>query len=331
MNKRFLSGKLLPVWIAVSAVIIVAGIVLFSLFGFNIASTERKTIEIDYDAVVYIGEKEGKLAEECENVFRQQGITFADKKTNRELDMGYFAETGNYLLVYTLSGDVNDEKLADVAKTLTATLQNSSELGGDIRVTAHTVKEERFYEAGWRAAVALGVAAIVALVYVGFRFGWDSAIAGLVACVNDVLLTLSVFAVARIPVYAYGPMLFAGLAAVFSVILWLVQCMKMRENFKDPSYAALSAQEAVGLSVSSSWKFALIFLVPFAVTFAVLGGVASGGARLFFLPALIPLAVSVYSSFLLAPAVYVPLKSRFDKLKASRKRYVGKKKNEAQD
>lgn len=331
MNKRFLPGKLLPVWIAVSAILIVVGVVLFSLFGFNYASPEKKTVEISYDAVVYIEEKEEKLAEECEKVFSQNKLEYTAKKTDRELDVNYVAETGNYLLVYTFSSDVKDETLQTAAASLQAALEGNSEFGGDIFVSAHTLAGEQFHEASWRAAIALGVAAIVALVYVGFRFGWDCAISGLVACVNDTLLTLALFAIARIPVYAYGPVLFAGIAAVFSAILWLAQCMKMRENFKDPAYTSLTAQEAVGVSVAGSWKFVCCFVLPLAVVFAVLGIIASNGLRLFLLPVLLPLAVSVYSSFLLAPAVLVPLKSKFDKMKSSRKKYVGKKKAEVQE
>lgn len=331
MTKRFLPGKLLPVWIAVSAVLIVAGVVLFSLIGFNYASPEKKTVEISYDAVVYIADKEDKLAEECEKVFSENGLGFTDKRTDRELDVGYVSETGNYKLVYTFSSAVKDETIGKAVASLQQALDANSELGGDISVTAHTLAGEQFHEASWRAAVALGVAAIVALVYVGFRFGWGSAIAGLVACVNDALVTLSLFAIVRIPVYAYAPVLFAGIAAVFSVIMWLAQCMKMRENFKDPAYASLTVQEAVGTSVAGSWKFALCFAVPIAVVFAVLGVIASNGLRLFLLPVLLPLAVSVYSSFLLAPAVLVPLKSKFDKMKSSRKKYVGKKKADVQE
>ncbi len=331
MTKRFLPGKLLPVWIAVSAVLIAVGIVLISLFGFHYSAPETKTVEIGYDAVVFIEEKEDALASTCEGVFSQDGLRYTAKRTDRELDVNYVSETGNYLLVYTFSADTDNAKLASVATKLQQALDANTELGGDIYVTAHTLAGEQFHEASWRAAIALCVAAIVALVYIGFRFGWAAAIAGLVACVNDALVTLSLFAITRIPVYVYAPVLFAGIAAVVSVIMWLAQCMKMRENFKDPAFTSLTAEEAVGVSVLGSWKFALCFLVPLAIVFVVLGVIASSGLRLFLLPVLVPLAVSVYSSFLLAPAVLVPFKSKFDRMKSSRKKYVGKKKAEVQE
>lgn len=326
MNKRFLPGKLLPVWIAVSALLIIAGIVMYAVFGFNYVRPEKKTIEVSYDAVVSIEDREADLEKACEDAIAQKGVSYSDKQVSDELEMTYVSENGYKRLTYTFGSDVSDETLSSLREAVEASVTALGVSNADIHVTAHTLRSERLYEASWRAAVALAVAGIVSLVYVGFRFGWGNAIAGLVGCVNDTLLTLSIFAIARIPVYAYAPMLFAGVAMIFSVVLWLLQCARMRENFKDPAYESLSAGEAVATSVLASRKLVCAVLIPIAVAIVVLGALASGGVRLFVLPLLLPLAVSVYSSFLLAPAVFVPLKSKFDKLKSSRKRYVGKKK-----
>ena len=59
MNKRC---KLLPVWLAVSAVILIAGIVLFALLGFN-TSLDRpayKTVDVSYNVVVELSEENKK-------------------------------------------------------------------------------------------------------------------------------------------------------------------------------------------------------------------------------------------------------------------------------
>lgn len=327
MTKRFLPGKLLPVWAAVSAVLIVVGIVLYSLFGFNYIASEKKTVEIGYDAFVEIGGLEEDLQNKCEDVFASAKISFVDKRIADELNSNYISPTGDRLLIYTFGADTDEKTLASAVESIENAVKGDAQYANaDVYVSAHTVAGERFFGAAWRGAVALAVAAIVALVYVGFRFGVGSAVAGLVACVNDVLLTLSVFAIARIPVYAYGPVLFAGIALVLSLILWLAQCMKMRENFKEPAYSALSAEEAVAQSCLSARKFVLVFVLSIAAVLVVLGAVATSGMRLFMLPALLPLAASVYSSFLLAPAVLVPIKKKVDRFKTRHKRYVGKKK-----
>ena len=73
MNKR--SG-LFPVWIALSAVIIIAGIVLFALFGFNTAMdrTESKTVDVSYNVVVELSEENKQfLQDTSEAAFSANG------------------------------------------------------------------------------------------------------------------------------------------------------------------------------------------------------------------------------------------------------------------
>lgn len=325
MTKRF-PGKLLPVWLAISAALILAGIILMAIFGFHYAAAERKTVEISFDAVVTIEEKDDALETLCEDAFENAKLSYSDKRVSNELNSSYITSTGNKLLTYTFDGKTDDAAIEAAVKAIRDNVSaNADFANAEIVVSAHTLAGEKFFEAAWRGGVALGVAAIVGLIYIGFRFGIGQAVAGLAACVNDTMVTLAVLAITRIPVYAYTPVLLAGIAAVISLIAWLAQCMKMRENFKDPAYASLSAQEAVGESCATSWKFLLCFLAPIACAFIVFGAVATSGLRLFAFTALIPIALSLYSSFLLAPATLVPLKSKFDKMKIRRKRYVGKK------
>ncbi len=329
MTKRFHPGKGLWIWVCVSAVLIIAGIVLGCLFGFNYTA-DHKALEVTYDTSIVAGadDQETKLVELVEATLDKNGLSYEKTGRNDEMETNYVSENGNYMLRYVFDASVSDEVLDKVCESIET---QSKTIGDDIGVSYHVYHSERFYEASWRGAVALAVAAIVALVYVGFRFGWDSALAGLVACVNDTCVSLAIIVLTRIPVAAYAPVLYVGIALVFSAILWLIQCMKMRENFKDPSYAALSPEEAVGSSVRKSLPLALGVIIPLVWVFVLFGVIATSGLRFFMIFALIPLAVSVYSSFLLAPAVYVPLKSKFDRIRSRRKRYFGKKKAEAQE
>ena len=56
MTKHFYTLKKLPLFLAVSAVILIAGIVLFALFGFNYDAQAGKSFEVTYDAVVTISD-----------------------------------------------------------------------------------------------------------------------------------------------------------------------------------------------------------------------------------------------------------------------------------
>ena len=324
MNKR------LTIFAIISAVVIIAGIVLYALFGFNYTQLNVKTVEVRYDAVVTIADKEKDLQEFCEKTFSQQGLKFNGKNVSIQRDSNTMGETGDKLITYTFAGRTDEKKLESAASAITSGT-TSAYGNAEIYVSVHTRENSKFYEAAWRGAIALAVGAIVALIYVGFRFGFANALAGLVKVANDTLLTLALLAITRIPVFAYSPLLFAGIAAVLSLILWLAQSAKMRENFKDPSYAALTAEEAVSESVSASRKFVLLFAIPVAAVLVVLGVLMLIATGMFPFPGLVPLAVSIYSTLLLAPAVLVPIKAKFDKMKASGKRYSAKKKANAEE
>ena len=56
MTKHFYTVKKLPLWIAVSAVILAVGIALFAIFGFNTNTQAGKSFELTYDAVVTIAD-----------------------------------------------------------------------------------------------------------------------------------------------------------------------------------------------------------------------------------------------------------------------------------
>lgn len=322
MSKRFHSVKLMPVWLAVSAAIIIAGIVLYCLFGFN-AQAEyptAKRFEVSYDTVVTIGENtEEELQKLCEDTFAQNGLKVRHKQT--------YEVTGGGVLEYTFDGDASKEALQKAQTAVTEALQAADGIyaDADTFVTVHTSENNAFTEASWRGAIAIAFGCVVALVYLGIRFGVASAVTGLIACAHDVLFTLSLFAICRIPVYAYAPLLFAAIAAALSLILWTVQCMKMRENFKDPAYFAMTVPQAVEESSGTALKTEIGMVCVLAVAFALFGGLATSGVRLFFLPALIPVAVSAYSSLALAPAIHGHIKKKVA-VSAKKKRYEGAKK-----
>lgn len=338
MSKKRLN--LLPVWAAISAVIIIAGIVLMALLGFNEAldRPESKTFDVYYNVVVDLSEdRKSELATYCEDAFADAGILFTDKQTLEgqtdpvSTGQGSFSSTGNdFLLRYTFSADVSDESLAAAKAAVEASIAGNEgfALPAETYVSFDTISLQPMNEAMWRGAVAVAVAAIVALIYVAVRFGIGSALTGLVACVNDAFLTLAVFAIARIPVYAFAPMLYAAVAAVLSAIFWLIRCMKLRDDAKEPSAGTFSAEESVANAVRATdkivWAVAGILLALLAV--CALCTVMTGAAAVF-AGALVPVAAALYSSMLLAPALHVKVKARFDAMKRRHARYEGKKKS----
>ncbi len=342
-NKRL---NLLPVWAAISAVIIIAGIVLMALLGFNnsLDRPESKVFDVHYNVVVDLNEEsKASLETFCEDAFADAGIDFDSVATLSgqsdpvSLNQSTFSPTGNnFVLRYTFSADVSDEALASAKAAVEAAIEGDEAflLPAETYVSFDTYTLQPMNEAMWRGAVAVAVAAIVALIYVAIRFGLGCALTGLVACVNDAFLTLSVFAIARIPVYAFAPMLYAAIAAAVSVVLWLIRSMKLRDDAKEPSAGVLSAEESVANVCKATDKTVWISVGVLLAIIAV-GALCTmmTGAAAVFAGALIPVAAGLYSSMLLAPALHVRIKAHFDAIKRKRTRYEGKKKaakNDAQ-
>ncbi len=333
MTKRV--TKLLPVWIAVSAVILIAGIVLCALLGFNYAPElpKEKTFEVEYDVVVEIEDKRSDLKKICEDEFAARNLTVAEFHDIDEINPSTGSKTGNGKYVFSFDGSANDDALNTAKENVISAIKTQMPATAQISVSVHTATGESFAEPEWRAAVGIATAIVAVLIYVAIRFGVGSALTGLTVCVHDVVATLALFAIARIPVAYFAPMVIGGVAAFLSLLLWLVQCIKMRENFKEISFASYSAEEAVYESNKTAKKAVLGIAGAFAIAAVLLGvGLAVAGAPLggWLLPValVIPAGVSAYSSLVFGPALHVPVKACFDRFKSKKKRYIGKEKTE---
>ncbi len=323
MNK-FKPWKLLSVFLAISAVVIIAGIVLMVLLGFNNSADmpENKMFEVKYDVTVINDETLGdKLQTYCEDVFESNGLSVLDMRKATGADGG--AETAAFNFYF--DPDVSAELQTKVENDLAAKLGADEKLKDkDIYTAWHTETVQSEVDYVWRGAVAVGI--VVALVYVGIRFGVGSALTGLALSVHDALFTLAVLAIARIPVYASAPVWYAAVAAFLSLALWLIYCIKLRA-LKKGSQTPVDAETAMETVYGSAWKWAAVCLGLVAAAVLLLGLVATAGVRAMALPLLAAVVAAAYSSLILGPAIHVYVKRAFDKLSRSNKiKYVGKEK-----
>ncbi len=332
MSKMRKVIRLLPVWAAISAVIILAGIVLMAVLGFNTASErpESYVFEVDYGIVVHNDEKlETGLGDICTEAFSAKGLSLADTVKGSGVNTAQDQMAVRYIFTDTLSEEVRTAVEQAIDSKIE---QNEALKGADIFTVWHVEENVPFTEADWRGGVAIAVGALVGLIYVGIRFGLGSAITGAVLAAHDSLFTVSVLAIARIPVYASAPVFYAAIAAVVSVLLWAFVCMKLKGLKKDPDTRSLPAEDAVEESANGSRKCILGVLIALVAAIAVLGGVATAGVRALVLPAFLPVAAAAYSSLVLGPAVHARVKALLDKLAYKRnKGYAGKQKAQPEE
>lgn len=332
--------KLLPIFIAISCVVIVAGIVLFAVLGFNNASDEpvRQILDVRYNQGINSaadGNNDETLQTFVEDTLTAEHISYEKAVVPEFADSGSLLTPDSYLVArYTLHG-ADEETLASVKDKIDAHIrENSAEETGiyafaDASVSYYTANLLGFEPdpAAWRGAIALAVGAIVALAYITFRFGVGCGVAGLVTGVHDAFFTLALFAICRIPVFGFAPLLYAAVALFTSAVLWIFYGHALRTNYKEPEFASLPAEEVADRTRSTTWKQTLLLAGLIAAVVLILGLVGAPGTMNLVLPALIGVAVPVYSTLGIGPAVFAAIRAKLDKRRAAKNRvYVGKKK-----
>lgn len=329
MNK-FRPWKKLPIWIAISAVVIIAGIILMALLGFNTAAEkpQNSQFEVKYNVAVDIDEKkQDKLESLCEEVFKSNGLTVADmQKATSVVISSDSAQPFTASFVFYFTSEVSAETQEKVQGEVQTKIKADADLSGEDMVYtvwhSETVTSAADYV--WRGAVAVGI--VVALVYVAIRFGVGSALTGLTLAVHDALFTLALLAITRIPVYAAAPVWFAATAALLSLALWLIHCMKLRAVKKE-SQVPVDAETAVETAYAGAWKWIAVCAGIVAAVILLTGALATPGVRAAVLPLLVAVVGPVYSTLLFGPALHVHVRRAFDKLSRKGKpKYVGKEK-----
>ena len=253
--------KLLPVWLAVSAVIIIAGIILIALLGFNTSPEHKKrqVFEVRYDVSVQISPaKVEKLEDTCEAAFSDFDLVVSERSEGIES----YRDLDQTVVTYVFSGTPSVKALDDAKGQIENEIKAAAELAdAQISVDYYSLSmiEGLSDTAMWRGAVALTVGAVLGLIYIGFRFGVGSALTGLCAAAHDAVFTLAFFAIARIPTYAYAPLLYAAIAAIFSLVFWLLHCMKLRDVKKDPALRSMGCVIFSGLTAELA---AALWLIP---------------------------------------------------------------------
>lgn len=330
MNKVF-SKKHLLVCLALSLVLIVAGAFVFGFLGFSKDSTVRDKTSVEVNGYISLLSEEGRsdFLTFCEDALEENGYSV--------LEVNYNSETSgiNGSCEFVIAADAEtytDEEL----QALTATLQNSigtltedqienieTVVSFGATVTYTVTQNNVFATYAWRAAVAGAAALVIAFIYAAIRFRPGMGLTVLVAGVHDVLLTLALIALLRIPV---GVTLIA--VACFSLLVSLVfnlaVCGGMRKNFRLDEWKDVPSREAVTRSVKESRRtiFGMaVALAAFVILIGVVGAVLGTDLAFAMIGGLLAIIVSVYSALLLGPSMFAGIKERTDKRRAERARY----------
>ena len=193
------SKKRLFVCLAVSLVILIAGAFLFGFMGFNPDSTmdDYNMIEVS-DYLSFRNEAAGEdtesLYDYCRGKLEEANFRIVDERATESTALGNSVE-------FVISGSSEEELQAFVSQLQQAIADQFGEYGDSAVVTVayHSVENQPYYEFIWRTAIGAAVAFVLLFAYVAIRFKVGMGVTALIAAVHDVLLTLAVVALLRIP------------------------------------------------------------------------------------------------------------------------------------
>ncbi|GLC28629.1 protein translocase subunit SecF [Clostridium omnivorum] len=281
------------IWFAISIIIIVAGFIGIAVNGLNFGLdfTGGTVVKIDMG-------KDFNKTEADEIVLKYA----KDAVTNKAIPEG--KTTPEYEIK---SNKLSGEEVASMYNDLKTkyTLKEGSLL--DQNTVGGTIGNELKQKASW----ALALATVAMLIYVGIRFEFKFGFAAIIALLHDVLITLGVYALYKVPVDS------AFIAAMLTVIGYsindtIVVFDRIRENqkyFRGKDVTEL-ANASITQTMTRSINTVLTVLITITAVYIFVPSV-----RNFAFPLIIGIASGCYSSIFIASPIWVLLKKRSSKAK----------------
>lgn len=272
------------IWYAISLILLVAGFISFGIQGFNkgIDFTSGNVLQIEFAAPV--------SAQQVEGVLEAQGLT------------GYSVQVAGEGSDYV----IRTKELSEAESK--ALLEAFTEQLGQITVKQNQkVGAVIGQELTRNALLALGIAFVLMVIYISFRFQLAYGIVAIAALFHDALVTAGLFSIFQIEI---DSTFIAALLTIvgYSINNTIVIFDRVRENLSFDKKAALD------VVLDTSVKQTLVRCINTALTvvFALLALIFLGGAttRIFAIALLVGTTVGTYSSICIATSLLYDLQTR---------------------
>ena len=259
--------KKAKIFLIVAVVLLVAGMAIFGVFGMNQPIDNKTAYEMQISV--------DQTAEEAVTTMRTSADEyFADAKISpvsysvQELDEGA-------KIIYKFNENVSDS-VEDVKEYVGKALEKANIANVGVTVLVQEVHGSYQSQIGW-IALALGIAVVVAFVYVLIMEKLAAALATAFSSVLAVMLFIAVTALSRIPTgnaIAFG----AGVAGVIASVLSVATLNKYREEIKNAEGKVDCSEviDKVACAEILRYAFVLGAILISAVLIGVLGWIYVG-------------------------------------------------------
>lgn len=278
-----------------SAIVILAGILVVALAGFNLGIdfTGGTVININAGSEIETSATYNTYVEQIETVLEDNGLSLSLAQKEGE------GETATIVIRFQdISGaseaemaTVTDQVKIDIATTLNLLeedIQDSQRIGASATTSLLL-----------NAFLALLIATVLILVYVAFRFEVLSGVSAIIALVHDILIMCSLVAIFQIEINS------AFIAAVITIVGYsindtIVVFDRVRENREKDIYKNETNAKVVNISVKETIVRTLNTSITTLFTITILAVLSVATIREFAIPIIFGLIAGTYSSIFIA-------------------------------
>ena len=323
MNKftKKIAGKY-GIFVPVALVILVIGIVMTAIFGWNVAPAydNAQKVKISVNSY-YTEDRVAALESICKKEFSAAKLSPDYNKTERR------TTTNNYAIVYSFSGG-EEENFDTACEAIRAKIKESAAdesgvlygLEDFVFVSreAKTPLVTRSSHFILRACIAGGVLLLAGFVYVSLRHKLAAGFTATAIALVTLGLTAAIAVIARIPVSSTcAGALFLSL--VFGEAFGVIVAQNMRKEEQNEENADLSSEDLTAKGIPAKTLF--ILSAAIALGTLLIGALGTTPVQYLSLITLIGLLCALFTAGILFPAIYPPVLTRLRVYRAAKRRY----------
>ncbi|MBO7377850.1 MAG: protein translocase subunit SecF [Clostridia bacterium] len=343
MNNKLKIVEKKNVFFIISAIIIIAGIILLIVPGLNLGLDFTEGASVQVYLNVPSSDKDSGYVADVEKYIEDSGFEVGNTRIT--------SDGGNSVLQFDLRYRYNNAK---VANDEFADLLGSEEEGliGDVikyinegnvvtddidvdyvdKVTYTFTSPDATASLTRRAILAIAIAIVAMLIYIAIRFKLTSGIAAVIVLIHDVFVMLTLTAAFRITVNT------TFIAAIITVIGYSINATiivfdRIKENLKRYEGQGLSDTDVANISIKETMRRTIFTTITTLVMIVLIAILGVPTIRQFALPIIFGLLSGVYSAIILSSCVWVQIRKIAKKIVPEKKsgysKYAKEKKTEA--
>ncbi len=294
---KLTSNAKFKLWLTVTLSLIVVGMIILGVFGFNQTVDYSDSYELNVKVEKNLGEANSIMTEKVEEFFNEKGIEDATYGRQQIAD--------GEVLVYKFTADNVLFQDKTVLQELMTELENKietafNEKGGEVaglQVEVNAYSATHYLnQKVWRFVIAISIAIVVMFIYVLIMEKVAGALTVLCTSVTSGVLTMAILALARIPAYPY---LFATItaSAMLASVISIGIVNRAKEISKNVANEGMSSKEVV----ESATKLSLLRIVFMAIALLIVALlliiIGTGMLKLVGLHIIVIGATSIFTSY----------------------------------